>query len=54
MFSEEPYRGNGRKLFHGKALAVIRTSRNAGSIALTANAPGLKPATLKITSAKVS
>lgn len=54
MFSEEPYRGNGRKLFHGKALAVIRTSRKAGSIALTANAPGLKPATLKITSAKVS
>ncbi len=48
MRSEEPYRGNQRKLFHGKALVVIRTSRRAGALTLTATAPGLKAATLRI------
>ena len=31
MTSEEPYQGNQRKLFHGKALAVVRASRTAGA-----------------------
>ena len=44
MFSEEPYQGNQRKLFHGKALVVVRTSRTAGALTLTASAPGLKEA----------
>ena len=48
MRSEEPYRGNQRKLFHGKALVVIRTSRRAGALTLTATAPGLKAAALQI------
>ena len=31
MSSEEPYQGNQRKLFHGKALVVVRASRTAGA-----------------------
>ena len=50
MTSEEMYQGNTRKLFRGKALVVVRTSRSAGAIRLTASAPGLKPATLAIQS----
>ena len=50
MFSEEPYQGTQRKLFNGKALVVVRTTRTAGAIRLTAGASGLKPATLAITS----
>ena len=50
MFSEEPYQGNQRKLFNGKALVVVRASRTAGAIRLTASAPGLKPATIAIQS----
>ena len=50
MTSEEPYQGNQHKLFDGKALVVVRTSRSAGAIRLTASAAGLKPATLGIES----
>jgi len=50
MRSEEPYQGNQRKLFHGKALVVVRTSRTAGVLTLAANAPGLKSAALRIAS----
>lgn len=50
MTSEELYQGNQRKLFHGKALAVVRTSRTAGILTLTAMAPGLKEATIQIAS----
>jgi len=53
--SEEPYQSNQhqsnqRKLFHGKALVVIRASRTAGALTLTATAPGLQPGTLRIAS----
>ena len=50
MTSDEMYQGNQRKLFNGKALVVVRTSRSAGAIRLTASAAGLKPATLGIES----
>ena len=50
MQSEEPYQGNQRKLFHGKALVVVRTSRTAGTLTLTATASGLKAATLNFNS----
>lgn len=50
MTSEEPYQGNQRKLFHGKALAVVRTSRTAGALTLTASAPGLKGDAVRIAS----
>ena len=48
--SEEMYQGNRRKLFHGKALAIVRTARRAGTIQLTASGPGLKSATVRIRS----
>jgi len=50
MNNEEPYRGNRRKLFHGKALVVIRTRRTAGALILAATAPGLKEATIQVVS----
>ena len=53
MTSEEPYQGTQRKLFHGKALAVVRTSTTAGALTVTASAPGLKAATLNIRAARV-
>ena len=48
MTSEEPYRASQRKLFHGRAMVVIRSSRTAGAVPLTAAAPGLKPAMLNL------
>ena len=48
--NEEPYQGNRRKLFHGKALVVVRTRRTAGALALTASAPGLEEATIQLAS----
>ncbi len=48
MLSEEPYQGNQRKLFHGQALVVVRTSRTAGTITLTAGVPGLKGDAIQI------
>ena len=42
--STERYQGDRRKLFNGRALVVVRTSRTPGSIRLTASAPGLRAA----------
>jgi beta-galactosidase len=50
MNSEEPYRSTQRKLFHGKALVVVRTTRTPGNLALTAGAAGLKGDTVQIAS----
>lgn len=50
MTSEEPYQGNQRKLYHGKALVVVRASRTAGALILAATAPGLKEATIEVAS----
>jgi beta-galactosidase len=50
MSSEEPYQADRRKLFHGRALVVVRASRTAGALVLTAAAPGLKDATVRIAS----
>jgi beta-galactosidase len=35
------YQGDRRKLFQGRALVVVRTSRQGGPIHLTATVPGL-------------
>lgn len=48
--SEEPYRGTQRKLFHGKALVVVRSSRKAGDLTLRATAPGLNAGSIRIAS----
>ena len=37
----EPYQGNRRKLFHGRALVVVRTSKQGGPIRLSATTEGL-------------
>ena len=49
---EDPasYQGDHRKLFQGRALVVVRTSRHAGPIRLTATTPGLTEATATIKS----
>jgi beta-galactosidase len=39
--STEPYQGDHRALFNGRALVVVRTSRTPGTIGLSAIAPGL-------------
>jgi beta-galactosidase len=50
LTSEEPYRGSRRRLFHGKALVIVRTSRIAGALTLTASAPGLQGDAIQIAS----
>jgi beta-galactosidase len=52
--SEEPYQGNQRQVFHGRALVVVRTSRTPGSIQLTASAPGLAAASARIRASRGS
>jgi len=48
MMSEEPYQGASRKLFHGRALAIVRSSRTAGAITLTASTEGLRDAVVHL------
>jgi beta-galactosidase len=52
---EDPasYQGDRRKLYQGRALVVVRTSRHAGSIKLTATTSGLKESTVTIQSKAV-
>ncbi|CAN5673516.1 hypothetical protein BH10ACI4_BH10ACI4_11230 [soil metagenome] len=44
------YHGDRRKLFQGRALVVIRTSRNAGPIKLTAKASGMSDGVVTVES----
>ena len=46
--SAESYQGDHRSLFQGRALVVIRTSREPGAIRLTAEADGLDKADVNI------
>jgi beta-galactosidase len=48
MTSGQAYQGTEYKVFHGRALVVVRTSARAGTIDLTATAPGLEPASVQI------
>ena len=50
MTSGQPYQGTEYKVFHGRALVVVRTSSTAGTIDLTARAPGLDQASVQIRS----
>jgi beta-galactosidase len=47
--SEEPYQGTHCHVFHGRALIVLRGSKQAGTLDLTAQAPGLQGARTLIT-----
>ncbi len=48
MLSDEPYVGNRRKAFEGKALLVIRSTREPGKINIAAHSSRMKPAKLDI------
>ncbi len=50
--SLDPYSGDKCSLFHGRALVVLRTSRNPGQIKLTANADGLSASSIAVESKK--
>jgi beta-galactosidase len=52
--SPDPYSGDTCSLFHGRALVVLRTSRNAGQIKLAATADGLAASSVVIESKPVS
>ena len=44
----DPYTGNTRKAWHGRALAIIRSTQDAGNINLKVSAPGLAEALLQV------
>jgi beta-galactosidase len=46
--SKEPYQGDHRALFNGRALVVVRSARKPGAIRLSANAPGMTTAETSI------
>lgn len=46
----DPYTGNTRKAWKGRALVVIKSTRDAGDIMLTVSSPGMADATLNIKS----
>ncbi|MBN2201448.1 DUF4982 domain-containing protein [bacterium] len=48
----DPYTGPDRNAFHGRALVVVRSAREAGKIRLEAHAEGLSPASMMIRSEK--
>jgi beta-galactosidase len=52
MASLDSYQGPGRTLFQGRAVAVVRSSAQAGTITLTATSPGLESARLTLESFK--
>jgi beta-galactosidase len=49
MQSHEDYKGKTRKALNGMCLAVVQSTARPGQIRLTATSPGLKPATVVIT-----
>ncbi len=44
----DPYTGNTRKAWHGRALVVIKSTHNSGDISCTVTSPGLSEASIKI------
>ncbi|MCO5948181.1 glycoside hydrolase family 2 TIM barrel-domain containing protein [Mucilaginibacter flavidus] len=50
MKDTDPYIGNTRKAWHGRALVVIRSTHGAGEIKLTVSSPGLSGAKINIKS----
>jgi beta-galactosidase len=49
MSNQEGYKGKQKKAFHGLCLAIVQSSPRAGQIRVMASSPGLKPATLTVT-----
>lgn len=46
----EPYQGNACHVYHGRALIVIRTSKQAGTLQLEAQSAGLASSNIELTS----
>jgi hypothetical protein len=44
----DPFTSTQKKLFHGKLLAIVKTTGKMGQITIRATSPGLKPSTLVI------
>ncbi len=51
LTTKEPYGANPRRAFHGRALVVVRSTREPGSITLRADAPGLEGSSVTLQSA---
>ena len=51
--SHDSYKADNRKAFSGKLVAIIKATKNAGNITVTATAEGLEPATVEITTTPV-
>ena len=49
LASDEDYKGNRRKAFNGLCLAIVQSTAKAGRIQMTATSPGLKPASVVVT-----
>ena len=47
-YSDELTQTDHRRLFEGQALAILRAGQQPGTVTLTATAPGLKTAKLKL------
>jgi beta-galactosidase len=48
LTSREPYQANPRKVYQGRGLIVVRSSGAGGTLTLTAQSPGLEPASVDI------
>ena len=48
-YSDELTATDNRRLYEGQALAILRAGNQPATVTLTATAPGLKPAKLKLT-----
>jgi len=46
--TEEPYQGNQFRVFHGRALIVLRSAKQQGTLVLRAQSPRLAPAVAKV------
>jgi beta-galactosidase len=49
FMNNEPFKATSRKAYHGKALIVIQSLLNPGTINVTVSSPGLAPSTLTLT-----
>ncbi len=49
MADMSDFKGKVRKAFHGMCLAIVQSTASAGQVRITATSPGLKPASIAIT-----
>jgi beta-galactosidase len=54
LASQETYQANPRRVYQGRALVVVRATREPGTIELTARADGLETSTVRVESQSVS